>query len=165
MYRECHVLLELETNKKKEIRLLAQQLDNKRQFFEDLTTKELYLKTINKQRNKASRSAISLSQDIIEFSLGIVAKVNPLKQPGMSDPQITGVLFDEKNQENDNEKINFSFSDLDTSSIYTKKSEKYDGSKSLLNDDHELIWSTKHNNVNSGKSFTKDIRKYLKNLK
>jgi hypothetical protein len=165
LFRECHVLLELETNKKKEITLLAQQLDNKRQFFEDLTTKELYLKTINKQRKKTSRNAISLSQDIIEFSLGVVAKGNPLKQPGMSDPQITDVLFDENNQGNDNKKINFSSSDLDTSSTYTKKSEKNNGSKSLLNDDHELIWSTKHNNVNSGKSFTKDIRKYLKNSK
>jgi hypothetical protein len=52
--------------------MLAQQLDNKRQFYADLIEKEYYLKSINKQRKKTSHNAISLSQDIIEFSLGRV---------------------------------------------------------------------------------------------
>jgi hypothetical protein len=84
----------------------------------------------------------------------------------MNSARITDVLFDEpKNQENDSIKSDFLFLDLD--SIQSKKSEKKNGSKftPFSNNDHEMIWSTKHSNVNSNKSFSKDIRNYLKNSK
>jgi hypothetical protein len=85
----------------------------------------------------------------------------------MNSARITDVLFDEpKNQENDSVKSDFLFFE---DSIQSKKSEKKNNSKftpvSFSNDNHEMIWSTKHNNVNSNKSFSKDIRKYLKNSK
>lgn len=111
---------------------------------------------------KTSHNAISLSQEIIEFSLGIVAKGNPLNQE-MHDARITDVLLDTKSQENNSQKSDFLRLDLE--SLQSTKSERKNKSKNTTFDNDELIWSTKYNNMDSNKSFTKDIKKYLKNNK